>query len=62
MIIVVGHGIGDSSSNPGQSCFTLCLCYWERHEFISFPFSYEQIGLTGFFSLGKATSLREEKL
>ena len=37
MIIVIGNGLDELSSNPGQSClcFSLYSCLWERHESIS---------------------------
>ena len=38
MVIAVGSGYGDSSSNLGQDCihFTLCQYSWERCEFTPF--------------------------
>ena len=38
-VIIVGDGIGDQCSNPGQSwlCFTLNKCTWERHDSYSSP-------------------------
>ena len=43
MVIAVGNGIGEQSSNPGRSCFgfILCLCPLKRLEFIWSSTSYE---------------------
>ena len=64
MVIIVGNGIGSSSSNPGYGClhFTSHLHLLERHESISFLSSYgKTIDQTAFFSFRQATSLGEGK-
>ena len=37
MVIVLGNGIGDPSSNPGHFCFTWGKWPYKRHESIWSP-------------------------
>ena len=64
MVIFRGNRHGEPSSNPGWSYlyFMLSPYPWEWHGSNNFSTSYGKIaGLTGFFKLGMATSLGEEK-
>ena len=40
MVIVVGNGHGDTSSNPGQDWLHFHIAYWERYESNYSPSSY----------------------
>ena len=61
IIIVVGNGPGDPSSNPGQD-YHISLYTWEIYEFIYSPFSCRQIvGQTRLFNLVMETGLGERK-
>ena len=65
VIIVVGNGHGDTSSNPGRDWlhFTLHLYPWKgMNPIILLPAMGKIVEQTRFFSLGYATSLGEGKL
>ena len=40
-IIIRENVIGDPSSDPGQNCFILGLCPWEKQESIFSPSRYK---------------------
>ena len=58
MVTVVGNGLSNPSSNPGQGClyFISYFCFWERHESICSP-----IPFLGLCSLALLRQLVKEK-
>ena len=64
MVIVVGSGHDDTSSNPGRDCLSHSTNALGKgmYPIIIHPAMGKIVWLTGFFSLGEATSLGEGKL
>ena len=65
MVIVVGNGHGDTSSNPGKTdCISRSTNTLGKgmNSIILPPAMGKIVGQTGSFSLGEATSLGEGKL
>ena len=64
MVIIVGNGHGDASSNPGRDCISHRTNTLQKgmNPIILPPAMGKIVGQTVFFSLGEATSLGERKL
>ena len=64
MVIVIGNGHGDTSSNPGRDCISHSTNTLGKgmNRIIHLPAMGKIVGQTRFFSLGEVTRLGEGKL